>query len=151
MNRHRFVVAANLIALTGILAAAQACKKDPPPVVVVDSGPPPVIDAAPAEIAPLDEFDAGADVDAADAAKKPTGSGLTTSQLRAKQCCNALRNQAKALGNSPESAQLIQLATMCDTIALNLGPSKGGSAPELEPIRQILKGKATLPPLCSGL
>lgn len=151
MNRHHVFVAANLTALA-LLLGCQACKKEQPVVVVVDSGPPPpVVDAAPAEIAPLDTLDAGDDGDANDAAKKPTGPGLTTSQLRAKQCCNALRNQAKALGASPEAAQLQGLAGMCDTIAMNLGPNKGGNAPELEPIRQLLKGKATLPPLCSGL
>lgn len=151
MKRHHFFVAANVSALA-VLLGCQACKKETP-VVVIDAGPPPpaVIDAAPADLQPLDTLDAGDDGDAADAAKKHTGSGLTTSQLRAKQCCNALRSQAKALGNSPESAQLIQLATMCDTIAIGIGPSKGPQAPELEPIRQILKGKATLPPLCSGL
>lgn len=151
MNRQRFVVAANLTALA-LLIACQACKKETPVTVIVDSGPPPPeVDAALAEIPVLDQLDAGSDVDANDAAHKPTGPGLTTSQLRAKQCCTALRGQAKSLGASPEGAQLLQLATMCDTIAMNLGPSKGAQAPELEPIRQILKGKATLPPLCSGL
>jgi hypothetical protein len=150
MNTHRIIVAANVMAFS-FLCACQGCKKDTPVPVVFDSGPPPVIDAAPAEILPLDTLDAAVEVDAADAAKKPTGSGLTLSQQRAKQCCNALRSQAKAMGNSPESAQLVGLATMCDTIAMNLGPSKGAQAPELEPIRAILRGKPTLPPLCSGL
>lgn len=150
MNRHRFVVAANVMAFA-FLTACQGCKKEPV-VVVVDSGPPPAaFDAALAEILPLDTLDAGVDADAADAAKKGTGSGLTLSQQRAKQCCNALRAQAKAMGNSPESAQLIGLAGMCDTVAMNLGPSKGGNAPELEPVRAILRGKPTLPPLCQGL
>lgn len=149
MNRHRTVLAA-LIATTPVLLLG--CPKKENPVVVIDSGPPPaVIDSAVTELKPLDELDAGDDADAADAARRPTGPGLTTSQLRAKQCCNALRSNAKALGTSPEAAQLLQLATMCDTIAMNLGPNKGGNAPELEPIRQLLKGKATLPPLCSGL
>jgi hypothetical protein len=148
MNMRRLVLPALAITVSlGLLG----CPKKDTPVVVVDSGPPVVVDAAPTEIKPLDELDAGDDADANDAAKKPTGPGLTTSQLRAKQCCNALRNQAKALGNSPESAQLLGLAATCDTIALQLGPTKGGAAPELEPIRQILKGKTTLPPLCSGL
>jgi hypothetical protein len=148
MNRHRIVLGATLATLPLLLLG---CPKKETPVVVVDSGPPPaVIDAALTELKPLDELDAGADADA-DAGKKATGTGLTTSQLRAKQCCNALRTQAKALGNSPESAQLLGLAATCDTIAMNLGPTKGGSAPELEPLRQIFKGKTTLPPLCSGL
>lgn len=121
--------------------------------VDTDAGatPPVVVDAAPTELKPLDEVDAG-EQDASDAAvKKPTGSGLTTSQTRVKQCCNAMKAQAKAMGTSPEAAQLQALAIQCDAIALQVGPSKGPQAPELEPLRALLRGKPTLPPLCSGL
>lgn len=122
------------------------------PVEVVDAGAPVAveIDAAPTLLAPLDEdagFDAGPDA----AVKKPGGgTGLNTNQTRAKQCCNALRAQAKALGNSPEAAQLVGIASMCDGVALQVGPTKGGSAPELAPLRAMLAGK-TVPPLCQGL
>ncbi len=153
MNASRSLLS-SLVVLSPLFAVGLlGCPNKTP--VVVDAGPPApppvVVDAAPTQIAPLDELDAGNDADAADAAKKPTGPGLTTSQLRAKQCCNALRNQAKAMGTSPESAQLLGLAATCDTFALQLGPTKGGAAPELEPIRAILRGKPTLPALCSGL
>jgi len=108
------------------------------------------VDAAPTVLQPLDEIDAGADAAEA-AAPVRHGNGLTTSQTRAKQCCNALRTQAKALGNSPEAQQLLSVATLCDGIAIGIGPSAGPQAPELEPIRAILRGKPTLPPLCQGL
>jgi hypothetical protein len=62
-----------------------------------------------------------------------------------------MRAQAKAMGTSPEAAQLQAIAAQCDAFAMQVGPSKGAQAPELEPLRQILKGKPTLPPLCSGL
>ena len=123
-------------------------KKATPDVDAGAASPAVTIDAAPTIVAPLDTVDAGEDAGAADAGKKPTGSGLTTSQQRAKQCCNALRGQAKALGNPPE---LVPLVASCDAFALQVGPSKGGQAPELEPLRQLLKGKPTLPALCSGL
>ena len=120
-------------------------------VADTDSGlpPPVVIDAAPTLLAPLDEdagYDAGPD------ANKPkhTGGGLSTNQLRAKQCCTALRTQAKALGNSPEAQQLLSIAAMCDGVAVQIGPTSGGQAPELAPLRQILQGKS-VPPLCQGL
>ena len=150
MNSRRILIGAALV--WPILVLAAGCKKDQP-VVVLDSGPPPAaIDAAPADLTPLDTLDAGDDAaDAADAAKKAVGDGLTTSQRRAKQCCTALRSQAKAMGSSPESAMLVGIAAQCDAIALNLGPSKGPQAPELEPIRAILRGKPTLPALCQGL
>jgi hypothetical protein len=128
-----------------------ACKKPPP--AVVDAGPPPVVevDAAPVNLAPLDE-DAG--VDAADAndgaAPKKTGSGLNTNQSRAKQCCSAIRAQAKQLGASPEANMLLGIATTCDQLAVQVGPTSGGQAPELAPLRQMLKGK-TMPAVCQGL
>lgn len=122
------------------------------PVEVVDSGAPVAveIDAAPTLLAPLDE-DAGWDAGPDAAVKKPGGgNGLNTNQNRAKQCCNALRSQAKALGNSPEAQQLLGVAAMCDGIAVQVGPTKGGNAPELAPLRALLAGK-TVPPICQGL
>ena len=126
-----------------------ACKKPQPEVV--DAGPPPAAtDAAPAVIQALDD-DAGA-VDASDAGKPAhhPGSGLNTNQMRAKQCCAALRSQAKQLGASPEANMLLGFAATCDQLAVQVGPTAGGQAPELEPLRQMLKGK-TMPGVCQGL
>jgi hypothetical protein len=129
---------------------AVACKKPPP--AVVDAGPPPVeVDAAPAVLTALDE-DAGEDAaDAHDGAPaKHAGSGLNTNQLRAKQCCAALRSQAKTLGASPEANMLIGFAATCDTLAVQVGPTAGGQAPEFAPLRQMLKGH-NIPAVCQGL
>jgi hypothetical protein len=123
---------------------------------VVDAGAPaptPTPTPTPSETvhAPLEE-DAGADADAdADAGKpKWTGPGMNVNQARAKQCCNALRTQAKSLGNSPEAAQLNQAAMLCDGVAMQLGPTAGGQAPEFAAVRALLQGK-TIPPVCQGL
>ncbi|MDB4995155.1 MAG: hypothetical protein JWM74_2587, partial [Myxococcaceae bacterium] len=59
--------------------------------------------------------------------------------------------QAKAMGPSPESAQIEGFAGMCDGLAMQVGPSSGGQAPELEPLRVVLRGKPTIPALCKGL
>jgi len=106
---------------------------------------------APVELAPVIE-DAGTDASdaAAEAAAPKKGSGLTANQSRIKQCCGALRNQAKSLGNSPEANQMKQIAGMCDTIALQAGPTKGGQAPELGPLRAMLM-TAKVPSVCSGM
>ncbi len=127
-----------------------ACKKPPP--AVVDAGPPPEApDAAPAVLAPLDEVDA-AMPDASDAAppKHATGGGLSTNQARAKQCCNQLRLQAKQMGASPEANMLMGFATTCDGLAMQVGPTAGGQAPELAPLRAMLKGH-NIPAICQGL
>lgn len=146
----------HLVALSFILGAPAlilGCPKKKEAVVEVDAAPPPApaTTTPPPDLVPLDVPDAGEDagVDAGPA-KKP-GTGMTTSQTRVKQCCNAMRAQAKSMGSSPEAAQLQAIAMQCDAFAMQVGPSKGAQAPELEPLRQILKGKPTLPPLCSGL
>src|SRR5512140_3428463 len=108
--------------LLGVPALILGCPKKPQPVEV-DAAVTPVatVDAAPTILQPLDEIDAA--VDAAEAAAPVKhGTGLTTSQTRAKQCCNALRGQAKAMGNSPEAQQLLSIAQVCDGIALGIGP-----------------------------
>jgi hypothetical protein len=146
-------VALALALASALPAIVVACKKDPPPPTPTEPAPEPA--PTPTEtlvLAPLVE-DAGDDADAADAAdaaKRPTGPGMTTNQARARQCCNALRAEAKRMGASPEAAQLNGLAGMCDTFAMQLGPTRGGEAPELAPLRQMLKGR-TLPAACSGL
>ena len=141
--------------MLGTPALLLGCPKKKEPVVE-DSAPPPPpptpATTAPAnDLVPLDSTpDAGFDA-GVDAGPVKKGPGLTASQSHVKQCCAAMRAQAKAMGNSPESAQLQALAATCDQFAMQVGPSKGAQAPELEPLRQILKGKPTLPALCSGL
>lgn len=139
------------LALTSVVPIMVAACKKPPPAVV-DAGPPPEVpDAAPVVLAALDE-DAAAD--AADANETAphhaTGPGLNTNQARAKQCCNALRSQAKALGASPEANMLIGFAAQCDALAVQVGPTSTGQAPELAPLRALLKGKS-MPAVCQGL
>jgi hypothetical protein len=150
MKLRRALIGSSL--LFGLPLVLLGCPKKAP-AVDADAGPPQpvVVDAAPTELKPLDDLDAGADADANEAGPVKHGTGLTTSQTRVKQCCNAMRAQAKSLGTSPEAAQLAALAVQCDALALQVGPSKGPQAPELEPLRQLLKGKPTLPPLCNGL
>jgi hypothetical protein len=134
-------------AVTTILAA---CNK-PPTAAVFDAGPPPVAtDAAPTILVPLDEG-AGSTVDAAVAVVKHVGGpAVSSNQARAKQCCNALRTEAKTLGASPEANLLIGFAAQCDVVAMQIGPTSGGQAPEFAGIRQLLKGH-NMPPVCSGL
>jgi hypothetical protein len=137
--------------LIGVPTLLLGCPKKTPEVV--DAGAPEpvaVVDAAPAILTPLEEdagFDAGVDA----AVKKPTGPVLTSSQRNVKACCSALHAQAKAMGTSPESAQIEGFAGMCDGLAMQVGPSSGGQAPELEPLRVVLRGKPTIPALCKGL
>jgi hypothetical protein len=119
-----------------------------------DTGPAPSATPTPTPtetaLAPLVE-DAGEDVvDAGPDVKKYTGPGMNTNQLRVKQCCNALRNQAKSMGTAPEAANLTSAAALCDQLAMGVGPSTQGQIPELAPLRQMLQGK-TIPPLCQGL
>ena len=78
---------------------------------------------------------------------KPSGGGSVT-VARLKQCCAALANEAKRLGNAPEAGLLNGAAAQCMTIANAAGPS--GTAPELNAIRTMLAGR-NIPPVCSGL
>jgi hypothetical protein len=133
------------------LIAIAACNK-PPAAAVFDAAPPPAAtDAAPTVLVPLDE-DAGSPVDAAVAVvvKHTGGPGLSNNQARAKQCCSAIRTQAKTLGASPEANMLTGFAAQCDMVALQIGPTTGGQAPEFAAIRQLLKGH-NIPAVCSGL
>jgi hypothetical protein len=128
-----------------LLVAVAACNK-PPTATAFDAGPPPVAtDAAPTQIAPMDE-DAGSTVDAAlPPVHHAGGSGLTTNQARARQCCTALRAAGKS------DPMLSAFAAQCDMVAMQMGPTAtGGQAPEFAGIRQLLKGH-NIPAVCSGL
>ena len=92
----------------------------------------------------MDE-DAALEVDAAVAVHHGGGGpGLSLNQARAKQCCNALKAQA---GTDPLLAGMV---AQCNNIAMQMGPSAGGQAPEFAPLRQFLKGK-NMPAICQGL
>jgi hypothetical protein len=131
------------------LVLLAACK-EPPAAATFDAAPAPVpTDAAPTVLVPLDE-DAGIVVDASRPPVRHAGSGLTSNQARAKQCCNELRAQAKTLGASPEANILTGFAAQCDMVAMQMGPTSGGQAPEFGALRQLLKGH-TIPGICNGL
>ncbi len=143
-RRARKSVALVLLGCTSVIPMLLvACKQ--PALAIVDAGPPPVAtDAAPAILAPLDE-DAGVDagVDAAPP-HHATGPGLNTNQARAKQCCNALAKQA---GTDPSLGALVGI---CNSVAMQMGSSAGGQAPEFAAVRNALKGH-NIPAVCSGL
>jgi hypothetical protein len=143
------VSVAALACVGGVLALVAACNK-PQAAAVFDAGPPPVAtDAAPTILVPLD--DTATTVDAAVAVvKRSGGPALSSNQTRAKQCCAALRTQAKSLGSSPEANMLTTFAAQCDVVAMQIGPTSGGQAPEFATIRQLLQGH-TIPSVCNGL
>jgi hypothetical protein len=121
-----------------------ACKK-PEPAVVDAGAPEPVpTDAAPTVLTALED-DAGVDSGPDAAVVHHTGPGLNTNQARVKQCCAEL---SKMGGTDPI---LHSLAVQCNTFAMQLGPTSGGQAPELGPLRQLLKTSPKIPPLCQGL
>jgi hypothetical protein len=124
---------------------AVGCNK-PAPAVTVDAAPPPAVtSAAPAVLVPMDEMDAaGPDSASPPVATHHPGSTLSVNQARAKQCCNALKAQA---GTDPILSGLV---AQCNTIAMQMGPSAGGEAPEFAPLRQLLKAK-NMPAICQGL
>jgi hypothetical protein len=131
---------------TSVPVLVMGCPKKE--AAVEEAGPPPP-PAAPdvTELAPLTD-DAGPTIDAAPEAggKKPSGGGgYNTNQLKIKECCNAMRAQAKQLGSSPEGFQINALAAQCDLFAVQVGPQ--GNAPELNQLRQILKS-VKLPSAC---
>ena len=154
MNRSRssspFRKLAAISLVFGMPAFVLGCPKKPVPVEV-DSGAAPVATPSVTQttLQPLDDTaDAGVADTGVDAGKKATGPHQTASQAHVKQCCSALRAQAKAMNNDPTFTSLAQL---CDGLAPQVGPSSGGQAPELEPLRQLLKGKPTIPAICQGL
>ncbi len=153
MNRSRSSSPFRKIAAISLVlwmpAFVLGCPKKAAPVDL-DSGPPPVPTPSVTQttLQPLDDT-ADANVpDVFEAGKKATGPHQTASQAHVKQCCSALHAQAKAMNNDPTFTSFAQL---CDGLAPQVGPSSGGQAPELEPLRQILKGKPTIPAICQGL
>ena len=127
----------------GFVALA-ACDKHKP-VPIVDAAPPaPTPAPTPETIAPVTDDDAGADA-GVDAGHKPTGVFVDPKVARIKQCCGALRGQAKALGPSPEAGLFTGAAAQCDAIAAQAGAK--GTAPELG----FLPTLRTVPPICQGL
>jgi hypothetical protein len=123
-----------------IPAALIGCPKKAAPVEDAGAPPPPASTPEVTELAPLVE-EAGPDVSEA-GPKKWGGGGYNSNQLKIKECCNALRAQAKQMGNSPE---LTAAAMQCDAIAAQVGPQ--GTAPEFAQIRAILKN-FKLPSAC---
>ena len=76
--------------------------------------------------------------------KAPGAAGGDGNLARLRQCCTALANQAKSLGNAPE---LASAAAQCNALVAAAGPS--GNAPELGAIRTLLQGK-NIPAICAG-
>lgn len=109
---------------------------------------PPPLATTSAEL-PVLEVDAGVEA-GVDAGARGTGLGLDPNQIRAKRCCKALRDAVASLPTSTEKVQMQGVAATCDTIASGLGRSSGGSPTELEPLRQLLKGRV-VPDVCRGL
>lgn len=144
LSTRRTVFAFAIFSAVPLLVACP--KKEPPPVADAAPPPAPEQDSAPLVLTTLED-DAGADVDAADAAKKATGPGVPTNVLRLRQCCGQLRMQAKAMGASPEAGMLLGAAAQCDALAAQAGP--GASAPELGVLKGVLAGR-NLPPICAG-
>jgi hypothetical protein len=126
-----------------IPAALVGCPKKPPPPAEDAGPPPPASTPEVTELAPLVE-EAGPDV-AETGPKKWGGGGFNSNQLKIKECCNAMRAQAKQMGNSPEATQITAIAAQCDAVAVQVGPQ--GNAPEFAQLRAILKS-LKLPAAC---
>jgi hypothetical protein len=121
-------------------------KKPPPPPPDVPDTAPAEVDSGPTVITPLDEEDAG-DAAEAEAPKKKYGPAPNANAAAIKQCCNAMRAQAKSLGTSPEANQVLSVAQLCDTFAV---AATSGNAPEFAMVRNALKGHQ-LPTACQGI
>jgi hypothetical protein len=126
-------------------AALLGCPKKQAPVE--DAGAPaPVAETPDVTVLQALTDDAGEDAPAEAAPKKWTGPPTNPNQLKIQACCNAMRSQAKQLGNSPEAFQITSLAGQCDMVAKQVGPA--GNAPEFNQLRQMLKS-VKLPAACS--
>ena len=133
---------------TFVPVLVMGCPKKEPAVVEEAAAPPPPASAPTVtELMPLTD-DAGPDAsDAAPEAGKKVSVGpvYNPNQLKIKQCCNAMRAQATAMGTSPEAFQIKALAAQCDVFVTQVGPQ--GNAPELSQLRQILQS-VKLPTAC---
>jgi hypothetical protein len=127
-----------------IPAALIGCPKKAAPVEDAGAAPPPASTPEVTELAPLVE-EAGPDADAEAGPRKWGGGGFNSNQLKVKECCNAMRAQAKQMGQSPEAFQITTLAAQCDAVAVQIGPA--GNAPEFAQLRAILKS-IKLPSAC---
>jgi hypothetical protein len=139
-----------MLAFTGLLPVILVgCPKKPPPPAaeVPDTAPAPEVDSGPTVITPLDEEDAGDDADAGPPKKHYGGQPSNGNAAAIKQCCAAMRAQAKSLGTSPEANQLVSAAQICDTFAI---AATSGNAPEFAMVRNALKGHQ-LPTACQGI
>jgi hypothetical protein len=121
------------------------CPKKAPPVEEAGASTPPPVDTADVTILQALTEDAGEEA-AVEAGKKWTGPAVNPNQLKIQACCNAMRAQAKQIGNSPEAFQINALAAQCDTVAKQVGPA--GNAPEFNQLRAILRS-VKLPAACS--
>jgi hypothetical protein len=127
------------------------CPTKPAPAEVVEASPAATAVPGPpdvTELAPLADqgFPDAGGAQPQGPAKKWTGAPPSNAnQLKIKQCCNALRTQAKQLGSSPEGNQLVGIAGYCDAMAAQVGPQ--GTAPEFNQLRQMLQS-VKLPAVC---
>lgn len=77
----------------------------------------------------------------------PTAAAGGGNLARLKQCCTALANEAKRMGNAPEAGLLNGAAAQCTALVTAAGPT--GNAPELNALRGLLAGRP-IPAVCSG-
>jgi hypothetical protein len=150
MTRPSIRFAAILLCVLAVPLVA-GCPKKEAAVADASPAPPPAPASAPTvtELAPLVE-DAGEVIEAAEvhAAKRPPSGAVApanANQTKIRQCCNAMRTQAKQLGTSPEANQMVSLAAACDSLAAQVGPQ--GTAPEFSQLRQMLQA-VKLPNVC---
>jgi len=130
---------------TSVPMLVMGCPKKQAEVVDAEP-PPPATTPTVTELAPLTD-DGGPDADAAEAGpKKWSGGGYNSNQMKIKECCNAMRAQAKAMGTgSPEAFQVNAMAAQCDVLVTQVGSQ--GNAPEFAQLRAILKS-IKLPEAC---
>jgi hypothetical protein len=116
------------------------CPKKPAPVE--DAGePPPAASPSVTNLAPLTDDGGDEGGDASDGGHRwGPGPNVNPNQMKIKACCNAMR--------ATHDPTIMSLATMCDGLAAQVGPS--GSDPAFAQLRAILKGQK-LPGACSGM
>ena len=146
----RLRVAAGVCVVAVLAIGVIGCQEKKPAPVELVATPAPAPTPTETVLAPLDLPDAGPDAAPDAAVKKPTGPGMSTNQFRMHQCCAGLKAQAKALGSGPESAQIMSVAVMCETLAAQVAGNPQGQDPALASLRPLLK-TIKLPPVCAGL